>query len=106
LVPEDTNPVSDIYVLNIDSGRIELVSLGANGMASKDSSSTPRLSGDGRYVAYDSVTPRPHAACATVFMWGHHDTAPRPLATAWNDRSRVVCATRPTISSDGQWVGI
>ena len=104
LVATDTNSVSDVYVLNIDSGLLELVSIGVNGTASKDSSSTPRLSGDGRYVVFDSVTPGPHAPCGTVFMRDRHNTTTRALATAWDDASRIVCATRPAISTDGQWV--
>ena len=104
LVATDTNSFSDVYVLNIDSGLLELVSIGVNGTASKDSSSTPRLSGDGRYVMFDSVTPGPHAPCGTVFMRDRHNTTTRALATAWDDSSRIVCATRPAISADGQWV--
>jgi Tol biopolymer transport system component len=104
LLATDTNPVSDIYVLNVDTGRVELVSVSADGTASNDSSSTPRLSGDGRYVVFDSVIPGPHAACVTVFLRDRQRLTTRALPTAWDDPSRIVCASRPAISSDGQWV--
>jgi Tol biopolymer transport system component len=104
LVATDTNHVNDVYMLNIDSGHFELISVGVNGTASTDTSSTPRLSGDGRYVVFDSVAPRPRASCVTVFLRDRQQTAARPIATAWGDTSRIVCATRPVISTDGQWV--
>ena len=104
LLPLDTNSITDIYVLDIDSGRVELASVGADGAASKDGSSTPRLSGDGRYIAYDSVASPSQSTCVTVFLRDRHDTIARPVATAWNDRVRVVCAMQPAISADGQWV--
>lgn len=57
-----------------------------------------------RYVAFDSVTPGPHAPCVTVFLRDRQQTTARPFATAWDDPSGIVCATRPAISADGQWV--
>jgi len=104
LLPADTNPVSDIYVVNVDSGRLELASVRADGTASNDSASSPRLSGDGRYVVFDSVIPAPGAACVTVFLRDRERGITRALATAWDDSSRIVCATLPAISSDGRWV--
>jgi Tol biopolymer transport system component len=104
LVAMDTNSVSDIYVLNIDSGHLELVSIGVNGTGSKDSSSTPRLSGDGRYVVFDSVIPEPRADGVTVFLRDRQRMTTRALARAWDDSSRIVRGTRPAISTDGQWV--
>ena len=82
LVATDTNHVSDVYMLNIESGHLELISVGVNGTASTDTSSTPRLSGDGRYVVFDSVAPRPRASCVTVFLRDRQQTAARPIATA------------------------
>ena len=57
LVPGDTNSpsLSDIYVLDVNSGRIELASISLDGSPANGSSSTPRLSGDGRYMAFDSL---------------------------------------------------
>jgi Tol biopolymer transport system component len=104
LVPADHNDAVDIYVLEIASGRVELVSVGMDGKSAGDSSLTPRLSGDGRYVVFDSITPRPQPPCGTVFFRDRYAGLTRALVTARDNPSWVVCAKRPAISADGEWV--
>jgi Tol biopolymer transport system component len=102
LVHADEDEVIDVYVLEIASGRVELISVATNGLSEGDTSSAPRLSGDGRYVVFESITPRPQPVCVTVYVRDRNAAATRALATAWDNPSRGVCARRPAISADGE----
>jgi Tol biopolymer transport system component len=104
LDPRDTNSYSDIYALEIPSGRIELVSIGPDSGALWGSSMTPSVSGDGRYVVFESVTPASQAACMTLFLRDRQAGATRALTKAVRGPSQFVCARRPSISRDGAWV--
>lgn len=55
LSAEDTNSVADVYVLDRASRRLTLESVPRDGGASNGSSVGPRLSGDGRYVTFQTV---------------------------------------------------
>ena len=56
LVATDTNSYSDVFVRDVAAGTNILVSVNTNENASGDGlSSTPAISGDGRYVAFASV---------------------------------------------------
>jgi Tol biopolymer transport system component len=107
LIPGDTNSgLSDIYVLDVRSGHIELASIGHNGSAANGSSSNPTLSGDGRYVAFESVASNlvPDAApnCATVFRRDRRNGTIRAIVRASSDQSRILCGNQPSISGDGR----
>ncbi|MGN6577603.1 MAG: TolB family protein [Nocardioides sp.] len=52
LVEGDTNGVSDVFVRDRQSGTTERLSVGPGGSQSQGSSVSPRISDDGRYVAF------------------------------------------------------
>ncbi|MCL2655217.1 MAG: hypothetical protein FWD65_05910, partial [Coriobacteriia bacterium] len=52
LTPDDTNGVSDVYIYDVGSGLLRLISLDGNGEASAQGSSCAIISGDGKSVAY------------------------------------------------------
>lgn len=54
LVPGDTNGKSDIFVHDVQTGSTTLISKDSNGKSANGASSLPALSGDGRYVAFES----------------------------------------------------
>jgi Tol biopolymer transport system component len=54
LVDDDTNGVIDVFLRDTASGTTERVSLGTGGTEGNDDSSSGRISGDGRYVAFMS----------------------------------------------------
>jgi Tol biopolymer transport system component len=62
LGPDDENHLSDIYVADLESGTITLVSRTSRGKAANGASFRPALSGDGRFVAF--VTDASDLACA------------------------------------------
>jgi len=54
LLPNDTNGMPDVFVKDMQTGAIELVSLSWLGTQGNDLSFSPQISEDGRYVAFES----------------------------------------------------
>jgi Tol biopolymer transport system component len=104
LVAADTNRIRDIYVSSVDSGGLELASVGADGAAWNSNSSAPRLSGDGRYAAFESARSRPAEPCTTVFLRDRLRATTRALVAVGGDPARVACAAHAAINGDGRWV--
>jgi hypothetical protein len=55
LVPDDTNGNADVYVKDLRTDEVTLVSTNPQGSAGNDWSGIPSISGNGRYVAFESV---------------------------------------------------
>jgi Tol biopolymer transport system component len=55
LVPGDTNAAPDLFVRDLQLGTTERVSVGTGGSQANDSSLSPAISADGRYVAFYSA---------------------------------------------------
>jgi Tol biopolymer transport system component len=55
LVEHDKNDAADVFVVDLQSGRAELVSRRRDGRSGSDGSLRPSLSADGRYVAFQSL---------------------------------------------------
>jgi Tol biopolymer transport system component len=108
LVAGDTNSssVSDIYVLDVNSGRIELASIGRDGSSATGSSSTPSLSADGRYVAFDSIAsnlvPDKVPDCVSVFLHDRRANTSRAIVRSSAYRSSILCGSRAAMSNDGR----
>lgn len=54
LVPGDTNGVIDVFVHDRQTGRTSRVSVGNDGTQANNASVNPTISGDGRYVTFES----------------------------------------------------
>lgn len=57
LVPGDTNGTWDVFVKDLVTGAVERVSVASDGAEASGTSRTPRLSADGRFVAFESSAP-------------------------------------------------
>ena len=57
LVSNDTNNKSDIFVHDLMTGTTERISVASDGSQANGSSTSPSISADGRYVAFDSDAP-------------------------------------------------
>lgn len=55
LTTNDFNGQSDVFVRNVGTGAVTLVSANQGGIAGTGASSNPRLSADGRYVIFESL---------------------------------------------------
>lgn len=114
LVPNDTNGVADAFVRDLVNGVTTRVSVNDNGGNANAGSSSARLSGDGRFVAFTS------AASNLVLDDGNGqpDVFVRDLATGATVRASVAdtggdpnastdpdsWSRRPSISADGHLV--
>ena len=105
----DSNSVSlsDIYVLDVNNGTIELISINQAGSGANGTSSSPRLNHDGRYVVFESVASNLVSerapACTTVFLRDRLQGTTRAVARErWSER--ILCARQPSISDDGRFV--
>jgi len=54
LVPDDGNETDDVFVRNLETGAIALVSADEDGTAAEGQSRAPAISADGRYVSFSS----------------------------------------------------
>lgn len=54
LVPGDSNSASDIFVVDRTTGNVERVSMASDGSQANGASFSPSISGDGRYIAFES----------------------------------------------------
>jgi Tol biopolymer transport system component len=54
LASGDRNGVADVFIADLQSGSVELVSVSARGGSANGSSGSPALSADGRFVAFQS----------------------------------------------------
>ncbi len=108
LVPGDTNGTEDVFLHDIKTGTTTRVSVSTNGIQSNGESDSPAISGDGRYVVFNSeasnLVPGDTNGEMDAFV---HDTQT-------GSTTRVSVATKgiqgnstsysPTISDDGRYV--
>lgn len=99
LVPNDTNQRDDIFVRDRLLGETVRISVGPDGVQADQSSSAPKISADGRYVAFGSAATnlvKPPTARAQIFLWDRVSGAIRLVSTGPYPR-----ASSPAISADG-----
>jgi archaellum component FlaF (FlaF/FlaG flagellin family) len=79
LVSGDTNSETDIFVHDRSTGNTERVSVNYQGLQVYDESRNPNISGDGRYVAFNSqypfYVPNDNNGVADVFVYDRNTTS-------------------------------
>ena len=110
LVAGDTNGLADTYLYDVDTGVTTLVSEGTAGAAGDGASAgTPAISGDGRFVAFNSAATNLVAGDANA----RTDTFVRDLQTGVTEiasvsseerQTREAVFSAPSISADGRFV--
>lgn len=108
LVALDTNGTVDVFVHDRQTGSTQRVSLSSGGFQSTMDCDHPSLSGDGRYVAFDSYSPVLVAgdtnAVGDIFV---HDRATQSTIRASVDSSASQsngASQVPYVSADGRYV--
>ncbi len=109
LVPTDTNGTTDIYVLDRSSGALTLASNSVGGVPANGPSRHAALSGDGRWVAYETLA----SNAIGIDTNGDWDVMLRDLQTGALKRvtslpGSIFAASnggrRPHVSFDGRYV--
>ena len=108
LVEADSNGTLDVFVHDLRTGRIELVSRGSNGELGDRDSFSPSLSADGRYVAFSSLAsnldPRDRNEAPDIYR---HDRVTRKTILISVSSAGMVgdgASVQPSVSADGQVV--
>jgi Tol biopolymer transport system component len=109
LVPEDTNTVTDIYVLDRMTSAITLESVASDGAAADDTCHRPALSGDGRYLAFESTAGNLDARpdenrWSDIFLRDRQSRQTRRVSIGWRGEETNGLSSEPTISADGRWI--
>jgi len=116
LDPADTNAVVDVYLKDLNTGALTLVSIGPNGVGNA-SSNLPQISADGNFIAFVSTATNLLAnnadtnAVADVFVYKVADaTIERVSVSTAGDQATAasgagVCAANCfSLSADGRYV--
>ena len=108
LVPNDTNGYRDIFVYDRNTDTIERVSLSSSGTQGNNSSSSPNISADGRYVAFVSAATNLVTGDTNgyedIFVYDRNtDTIERVNLSSGGVQANNNSAG-PSISADGRYV--
>lgn len=108
LVPDDTNGTTDVFLYDVESGNIGLVSKAANGEQGDDRSLQPSISGNGRFVAFVSLADNLHEAddngVSDVYVYDR-DEERLELATVDDEGALANHHSKhAAISDDGRYV--
>jgi len=110
LVAGDTDDdfVLDVFVHDLQTGLTTRVSVGAGGIRANDSSRAPAISGDGRFVAFESVASNLVAGDTNedfdVFVHDRFTGVTTRVSVATGGTQGEFASHGASISADGRWV--
>jgi len=108
LVVGDDNNDYDVFVHDRTTGQTARVSVASDGAQASDDSSRPSVSGDGRYVAFESLAanlvPADTNRCADVFMHDLVTGQTTRVSLASDGTQANADSGSPSLSQDGQHV--
>ncbi|MFH8348072.1 TolB family protein [Streptomyces sp. NPDC018045] len=108
LVPGDTNGQSDIFVKDLRSGAVERVDVASDGAQADSWSSTPTISADGRYIAFQSdatnLVPGDTNADTDIFVHDRRTGRTGSVTVDGRPPQGKQGSQMPVISADGRSV--
>ena len=108
LVANDTNKVRDIFVYDRQTGATERVSLASNGIQSNGESNSPRISANGRWVAFVSWANNLVTAdtndWSDIFVYDRQIGVIERVSIASDGAQANFLSEYPDISADGRWI--
>ncbi|MBE9478479.1 MAG: PD40 domain-containing protein, partial [Chloroflexi bacterium] len=108
LVDGDTNGVEDVFVVDLQSGVVELVSHPATGGQANEPCSQPVISGDGRFVTFVSaatnLVPGATAGLEEIYLFDRSDGSLQWVSAPHIGAANDGVSGEPAISADGNWV--
>ena len=108
LVDDDTNGKNDVFVFDRDTAGLEMVSVSNAGVQGIVASDNPAISGDGRYVVFDSdasnLVPQDTNGNRDVFIHDRTEGTVTQMSLGSAGASGDGDSTIPAISADGRYV--
>ena len=108
LVPGDTNLADDVFVHDRDTGETTRVSVASDGTEGNYASRSPSISGDGRYVAFDSwasnLVPGDTNGEGDVFVHDRVTGETTRVSVASDGSESDDWSYSPSIAVDGRYV--
>ncbi len=108
LVPGDANNVRDIFLLDRQSGIVELVSVSTSGIQGNNGSEFPSVSADGRFVTFSSLAtnlvPGDTNGVPDVFLWDRSSGTTARLSVGLAGAEANGVSAPSLISSNGRFV--
>ncbi len=108
LVDGDTNATSDVFLYDRDTGTTRRVSVRSDGGQASNGSGDPAISGDGRWIAYNSFAPNlvdgDTNATDDVFLYDRDTGATRRVSVRSDGGQASAYSGFPAISADGRWI--
>jgi len=102
LAPADTNSHRDVYVLDRSDGEVTLESAAVSGLAADADNGHPRISADGRFLAYEAAGPSAHAPSWSEIVLRDRRDGSATIVSAGSGGARANAMSRhPAISQDG-----
>lgn len=109
LLPGDTNGKNDIFVCDRDTDAIEMVSVSNEGIQGLVTSDNPSISGDGRYVTFDSaasnLVPQDTNGNRDIFVYDRVTETIDRVNMGDHGAQGDADSTASSISADGRYVG-
>ncbi len=108
LVGQDNNNVTDVFVKDLLTGTVELISRTVGGTAGNGDSSAPSISADGRYVVYqsfaDNLVLDDNNELPDVFVYDRQDDRIARVSVDQNGIEADLLSFSPSISGDGSTI--
>lgn len=108
LVPGDTNAVDDVFVVDLQNGAIERVSVSSAGAQGNDDSRAPSISADGRFVAFQSdatnLVPNDSNGDFDIFLHDRLTRSTELISLATDGSQADNNSYKAAISADGRYV--
>lgn len=106
LVADDTNNVTDVFVADVQYGNIERISLGLSGVEANGASTNPVISGNGRYVAFESFASNLVSGDTNrvidIFVYDRQTASTTRVSVSSSASQATSHSFSPSISENGQ----
>ncbi len=108
LVANDTNNVTDVFVADVQYGSIERISLGLSGVEANGASTNPVISGNGRYIVFESFASNLVSGDTNrvidIFVYDRQTQSTVRVSVTSTGAQATSHSFSPSISEDGQVV--
>ena len=110
LTPDDNNGYDDVYVRDLQTGALELITRAYDGSGTDGNAYNPVISSDGRYVAFESwasnlVADDANGYTTDIFLYDRQIDQMTLVSRSYDAGTVYSGSERPSISHDGRYVG-